>query len=174
MEAFVKINTQLPLARKGDARFEAQKEQSLKYTQGQLLWKFAWILCESEHGVTLRAFVLYWGGNRFESLSTHHCWALSKSFIPSLVVWSVTQNNAKTEKSNGEHSDLCDLEQVTLKLHYLTTSLQIWYHSVLWGDSIRKGADFEKQNCSFGVHTAELGKLTFSLSLLYIIFKIIC
>ena len=56
----------------------------------------------------------------------------------------------------------CDLEQVTLKPqlqahHCLTTWLQIWYHSLLWGDSIRKGADLEKQNCLFGVHPAELG-----------------
>ena len=74
------------------------------------------------------------------------------------------------KKSNGEQSDLCDLEQVTLKPqlqvhHYLTTWLQIWYHSLLWGDSIRDGADLEKQNCLFGVHPAVMGKLT-SLSLL--------
>ena len=67
--------------------------------------------------------------------------------------------------SNGEQSDLCDLEQVTLKPqlqvhHYLTTWLQIWYHSLLWGDSIRKGTDLEKQNCLFGVHPAVMGKLT--------------
>ena len=121
-----------------------------------------------EHGVVVRAFGLYWGGIRFESLSTHHCWALSKSFIPSLVVWSVTKNNAfggekQNKKSSGEQSDLCDLEQVTLKPqlqahHCLTTCLQIWYRSLLWGDSIRKGADLEKQNCLFGVHPAELGK----------------
>ena len=121
---------------------------------------------------------LYWGGIRFESLSTHHCWSLSKSFIPSLVVWSMTKKNAfggekQNKKSNGEKSDLCDLEQVTLKPqlqihHYLTTWLQIWYHSLLWGDSIRKGADLEKQNCLFGVHPAVMGKLT-SLSLSNII-----
>ena len=34
----------------------------------------------------VRAFGLYWGGFRFESLSTHHCWALSSS----VVVWLVT------------------------------------------------------------------------------------
>ena len=127
-----------------------------------------------EHGVVVRAFGLYWGGIRFESLSTHQCWSLSKSFIPSLVVWSMTKNNAfggekQNKKSNGEQSDLCDLEQVTLKPqlqvhHYLTTWLQIWYHSLLWGDSIGKGADLEKQNCLFGVHPAVMGKLT-SLSL---------
>ena len=100
-----------------------------------------------------------------------YCWSLSKSFIPSLVVWSMTKNNAfggekQNKKSNGEQSDLCDLEQVTLKPqlqahHCLTTWLQIWYHSLLWGDSIRKGADLEKQNCLFGVHPAVMGKLTF-------------
>ena len=63
----------------------------------------------------------------------------------------------QNKKSNGELSDLCDIEQVTLKPqlqvhHYLTTWLQIWYHSLLWGDSIRKGADLEKQNCLFGVY----------------------
>ena len=26
-----------------------------------------------EHGVVVRAFGSYWGGIRFESLSTHHC-----------------------------------------------------------------------------------------------------
>ena len=129
-----------------------------------------------EHGVVVRAFGLYWGGIRFESLSTHHCWSLSKSFIPSLVVWSMTKNNAfwrrkAKQKNNGEQSDLCDLEQVTLKPqlqvhHYLTTWLQIWYHSLLWGDSIRKGADLEKQNCLFGVHPAVMGKLTSLFSLL--------
>ena len=102
------------------------------------------------HVVVFRAFGLYWGGIRFESLSTHHCWALSKSFIPSLVVWSVIKNNAfgeekQNKKSNSEQSDLCDLEQVTLKPqlqvhHCLTIWLQIWYHSVLCGDSIRTGA----------------------------------
>ena len=72
----------------------------------------------------------------------------------------------KNKKSNGEQSDLCDLEQVTLKPplevhHCLTTWLQIWYHSLLWGDCTRKGFDMEKQNCLFGVNPAELGKLTF-------------
>ena len=52
------------------------------------------------------------------------------------VDWSMTKNNAfggekQTKKSNGEQSDLCDLEQVTLKPqlqvhHYLTTWLQTW------------------------------------------------
>ena len=104
------------------------------------------------------------------ALSTHHCWSLSKSFIPSLVVWSMTKNNAfggekQNKKSNGEQSDLCDLEQVTLKPqlqvdHCLTTWLQIWYHSLLRGDSIRKGVDLEKQNCLFCVHPAVIGTLT--------------
>ena len=118
----------------------------------------------------VRIFGLYWGGIRFESLSTHHCWSLRKSFIPSLVVCSLTKNNAfggqkQNKNSNGEQPDFCDLEQVTLKRqlqvhHYLTTWLQIWYHSLLWGDSIREGADLEKQNCLFGVYPAVMGKLT--------------
>ena len=66
------------------------------------------VVCEldywnGEHGVVVRAFDLYWGGIRFESLSTHHCCSLSKSFIPSLVVWSMTKNNAfGGEKQNKE------------------------------------------------------------------------
>ena len=68
----------------------------------------------------------------------------------------------ENKKSNGEQSDLCDLEQVTLKPqlkadHCLTTWLQIWYHSLR---SIEKGADLEKRNCLLGVQTVELGKLT--------------
>ena len=59
-----------------------------------------------EHGVMVRAFGLYWGGMRFEHLSAHHCWSLSKTIIPSLVVWSMTKINAfggeKQKKSNGE------------------------------------------------------------------------
>ena len=82
----------------------------------------------------------------------------------------MSKNNAfggekQNKKSNGEQSDLRDFEQVTLKLqlqvhHCLTTWPQIWYHSLLWGYSIRKGADLEKQNCLFGVHPAVMGKLT--------------
>ena len=60
------------------------------------------------------------------------------SFIPSLMVWSVTKNTVfgrektKNKKSNGEQSVLCDLEQVTLKPQFevhncLTFLLQIWY-----------------------------------------------
>ena len=54
------------------------------------------------------------------------------------------------KKSNGEQSDLCNLEQVTLKpelqvSHYLTTWLQIWYHGLLWRGSFREGADLEEQ-----------------------------
>ena len=69
------------------------------------------------------------------------------------------------KKSNGEQSDPCDLEQVTLKPqlqvhYYLTTWLQIWYHSLLRGYSIQKSAGLEKQNCLSSVHPAELGKLT--------------
>ena len=42
--------------------------------------------------------------------------------------------------------------------HYLTTWLQIWYHSLLWRDSIRKGAELEKHNCLLGVYPAVMGK----------------
>ena len=141
---------------------------SARYIWRSGLWEHG-VVVYGEHGVVVRAFGLYWGCIRFESLSTHHCWSLSKSFIPSLVVWSVTQNNAcggekQNKKSNGDQSDLCDLEQVTLKPqlqahHCLTTWLQIWYHSLPWGDSIRKGADLDKHNCLFGVHPAVMGKL---------------
>ena len=82
------------------------------------------------------------------------------------------RNNAcggekQNKKGNDEQSYLCDLEQVTLKPqlqvhHCLITWLQIWYQSLLWGDSTRKGADLEKQNCLFGVHTAVMGKINFS------------
>ena len=58
---------------------------------------------------------------------------------------------SKNKKSNGEQSDLCDLEQVTLKRvrHCLTTWLQIWYHSLLWGDSIRERASTEKSKTAY-------------------------
>ena len=42
--------------------------------------------------------------------------------------------------------------------HCVTTWLQIGYHSLLGGDSSRKGADLEKQNCFFDVHPAVMGK----------------
>ena len=72
----------------------------------------------------------------------------------------------KTKRSHGEQSDSCDLEQVIVKPqfqanHHLTIRLQTWYHSLLWGVSIRKGVELEKQNCLLGVHIAELGKKTF-------------
>ena len=52
---------------------------------------------------------------------------------------------SKTKNSNGEQSDICDLEQVTLKPqleadHCFTTWLQTWHHSLQWGDSIRKNS----------------------------------
>ena len=48
--------------------------------------------------------------------------------------------------------------------HTMVILWKEWYHSLLWGDSIRKGADLEKQNGLFGVHPAVMGKLT-SLSI---------
>ena len=73
------------------------------------------------------------------------------------------EKSKQNKKNNGEQSDLCNLKQVTLKLQLqahrcLSNWLQIWYHSLLWGDSFRKGADLEKQNCLFGVHPAVMGK----------------
>ena len=120
-----------------------------------------------EHGVVVRAFGLYWGGIRFEPLSTHHCWSLSKSFISSLVVWSMTNNNAfgrekQNKKSNGEQSDLCDLEQVTLKPQLQTTFA--WPLGCKYGTIacyIRKGANLENSNCLFGVYLVVIGKLTY-------------
>ena len=55
-------------------------------------------------------------------------------------------------------------ENAYLANHCLTIWMQICYHSLLWGDKIRKGADFEKRNCSFGVHPEQLGKLPIFLS----------
>ena len=122
----------------------------------------------------VRAFGLYWGGIRFEYLSTHYCWSLSKSFIHSLVVWSVTQNNAcggekQNKKINVEQSDLCDFEQVTLKPqlqahHCLITWLQIWYHSLLWENSIRKGADLKKAELFLRRPPHSNGEINFSFS----------
>ena len=56
----------------------------------------------------------------------------------------------QNKKSNFEQSDRGDLEQVSLKPqlqvhHYLSIWLQIWYHSLLRGDSIRKGVDLETE-----------------------------
>ena len=132
-----------------------------KWGKGMVKWG-AWY--SGEHGIVVRAFVLYWGGNRLESLSTHYCWALSKSFIPSLVVSSVTQNLAeksKNKKSNGEQSYLCDLEQDALKPqlqahHYLSTWLQIWYHSLLRENP--KGPRLRKAELLIRRPPAELGE----------------
>ena len=52
-------------------------------------------------------------------------------------------------KSNGEQSDVRELEQVTLKPqlqvhHCLNIWLQIWYYSLIWGD-----LDFFSHSCIF-------------------------
>ena len=41
----------------------------------------------------------------------------------------------------------------------VTIWLLIWYHSLLWADSIRKGADLENPHFLFDVHPAELRNL---------------
>ena len=69
----------------------------------------------------------------------------------------------QNKKSKGEQSDLCDLEQVTLKPqlragHFLTIWMQRWYLSLLWGDE-------QSWLPNFGVHSAELGKLACFFSL---------
>ena len=114
---------------------------------------------------------LYWGGIRFESLSTHHYWALSKSFIPSLVVWSVTKNTYLAEKRKIKRATVSSRAFVTLSKSLWNHSFKpiiAWplgckYGTIAWGDSIRKGADLEKQNCLFGVFPAKLGKCPFTL-----------
>ena len=45
----------------------------------------------------------------------------------------------------------------------LSTWLQIWFHNLLWGDSIRKGADLEKQNCLFDMHPDIIEEINISL-----------
>ena len=118
----------------------------------------------------VRTFGLYWGGIRFESLSTHHCWSLSKSLIPSLVVWSMTKNNEafggekQNKKSNGEQSDLCDLEQVTLK-----PQLQVHHYLTIWLQLINGEIVSERENCLFGVHPAVILEINFLLFLLLLI-----
>ena len=61
-----------------------------------------------EHGVLVRAFCLCWGGIRFESLSTHNCWSLRKSFITSLKVWSMTKNNAFGGGKQKKRATVCN------------------------------------------------------------------
>ena len=60
-----------------------------------------------EHGVVVRAFRLCWGGIRFESLSTHNCWSLRKSFITSLMVWSMTTSNAFGGEKQKQKEQRC-------------------------------------------------------------------
>ena len=77
----------------------------------------------------------------FEALSTHHCWALSKFFVASFISFSgMVSDKNSAFGGNGEQSDLCGLEQVTFKPQLqvdrcLTSWLQIWYLSLLRGDS---------------------------------------
>ena len=72
-----------------------------KIIKRKYLCTLSTVFGEEQHGVVVRPFEWYCGGIRFESLSTHHCWSLSKSFISSLVVRSMTKNDAfGVEKQN--------------------------------------------------------------------------
>ena len=72
-------------------------------------------------GVVVRAFRLNWSAIRFESLSTHRRWILSKFFISSCSGYS--RVNKKKEKFGGKMvkkranvgTDYCGLEQAPLK-----------------------------------------------------------
>ena len=76
------------------------------------------------------------------------------------------KNNAfggekQNKKSNSEQSDLCDLEQVTLKPqlqvhHYLTTWLQIWYYG-----EYPKGCRLRKAELLIRLPPREIGKIKF-------------
>ena len=73
--------------------FQGTKKVRNSQRQKKYEMKVVECLFQWEHGVVVRAFGFYWGGSRFESLSNHHCWSLTKSFIISLVVWSMAKNN---------------------------------------------------------------------------------
>ena len=63
------------------------KAQAVKLMEVRYLDDPASLLAWWQHdGVVVRAFGLYLCSTRFESLSSPHFWALSKPFIPSLVV----------------------------------------------------------------------------------------
>ena len=134
-------------------------------------WLRSWVSLNDpsgEHGVVVRAFGLYWGCIRFESLPTHHCWSLSKSFIPYLSDMVNDKKYTLLEKSENKKSN----EKQT----FVTLGQSFWNHSfkpsitwplgckygtisLLWGDSIRKGAHLHKQNCLLGVRPpAVIGK----------------
>ena len=96
------------------------------------------------------------------SVSNHLFCALSKSFTCSLVVFSVTKNDAlggeKQNESNGDQS----LQSQSLK------PTIVWPLSCKCGTIpcigelvFGKGADIEKQNCLFGVNPRNRGNKLF-------------
>ena len=100
-----------------------------------------------------------------ESLSTHRWWALSRSFIPGLLIWSLTKNNAiggewLNEKGNGELFDYCDLRPS----HFEVTASSRPLLDRVAPDlaAPEKSTDLGKQNCSFAVYPAVMGNLFFS------------
>ena len=75
---------------------------------------------------------------------------------------------SENKKNNGEQSDLCDLEQVTLKpqlqVHHCLAIFLLWYHSLLWGDSIRKRHQFRRTELRIRRPTRGIGDRNFFLS----------
>ena len=111
---------------------------------------FSFIRRSGEHDVLVRVFDLNWGGWNLSVNSP--LLDIQRNLHPQLTgiamtkndkKWCVGRRKAKLKMQRWVVS-LCDLEKVTLKpqLH----RLQISYYSLLWGDSIRKGADLESKS----------------------------
>ena len=107
----------------------------------------------------VKAFGLYWGGIKFESHSTQHCWALNEVFIPSLVTWSVTKNKKESAKQKEQWCAVRPLRPWAS--HFETTASSRPFgckHGTIacYGKKVypkaQKHTDLEKQNCQFGVH----------------------
>ena len=118
-------------------------------------------------GVVVRAFSLYWSGIKFESLSTHHRWILSKSFISSLVVIVVSikkiafGGKITNKKSNGGDWLLWPWASY-FEYHSFESTITRPFgckHGTIacYGELVRKGTGFEKHICLFGVHPAVSG-----------------
>ena len=120
-------------------------------------------------GVVVRAFSLYWSGIKFESLSTHHRWILSKSFISRLVVIVVSTKKVAfggkmtNKKSNGGDWLLWPWASY-FEYHSFESTITRSFgckHGTIacYGELVRKGTGFEKHTCLFGVHPGVSGKL---------------